>query len=73
MYFIELLVKNFFKKEKSEGYDPLDETDINADESEYCEHVFMPLDSTGENLACTKCGLVVKKSKLKKKNIFKRN
>lgn len=73
MYFIELLVKKFFKKETAESYHLSDKDDINTEENEYCKHVFMPLDSTGENLACTKCGLIMKKKDLKKQNIFKRN
>ena len=36
-----------------------------------CEHVFMPIDSSGETLACINCGLVVQRKDLKKKNIFK--
>lgn len=31
------------------------------DEAYTCEHSFMPIDSTGLVLACTKCGFVVKK------------
>ena len=31
------------------------------DEALTCEHNFMPVDSTGLILACTKCGFVVKK------------
>ena len=31
------------------------------DEANNCEHNFMPVDSTGEVLACTKCGFVIKK------------
>ena len=32
-----------------------------VDEALTCEHNFMPVDSTGLTLACTKCGFVVKK------------
>lgn len=70
MYIFELIVKKFLKKEHSEIYNPLI-TSNSDDEYEYCEHIFMPIDSTGDTLACTKCGLVVDKKKLKKKNIFK--
>ena len=31
------------------------------DEALTCEHNFMPIDSTGLILACTKCGFVVKR------------
>jgi len=67
MYFIELLVKKFLKKEKLQGYNPMLAPE---DEDVACEHIFMPVDSTGEILACTKCGLVVNKKDMKKKNIF---
>ena len=32
-----------------------------------CQHVFVPIDSLKENLACRKCGLMVKKKNLRKK------
>ena len=32
-----------------------------VDDAICCEHHFMPIDSTGLTLACTKCGFVVKK------------
>lgn len=38
-----------------------------TDYEEKCNHVFLPLDSTGETLACTKCGLVVKNDPLRVK------
>lgn len=70
MYLIELIVKNFFKKKKQAAqYDPLEAPD---EETEYigCEHIFMPIDSTGETLACTLCGKLVNKQDLHKENIF---
>ena len=70
MYFIELLVK-YFKKDKVEtildklenerAIDPLDEKFETDDDSERCEHLFLPVDSTGQTFACTKCGLVIDK------------
>lgn len=70
MYFIELLVKKFRKKKlQDEIYDPLQPT---IDEEEKCEHIFMPLDSSGEFLACKNCGLTVKRKDLKDINFFKR-
>ncbi len=70
MYFIELILKKFAKKQDKDDF-------ITANESqnkdyEACEHVFMPIDSTGETLSCLECGLVVKKCEMEKKNIFKR-
>jgi hypothetical protein len=38
---------------------------------EECKHVFMPIDSSGETLACRNCGLLVDKKDLSKYNIFK--
>ena len=69
MYFIELLVKKFLKREKQEGYNPLADTNSDS-EYENCEHIFMPIDSTGEILACTLCGLVVHRKDFKKKTVF---
>ena len=34
--------------------------DLDEDEALTCEHNFMPVDSTGKVLACTKCGFVIK-------------
>lgn len=74
MYFIELLVK-YFKKDKFmeviEEHDrlsslnPLEEIP-EEDNDENCEHIFMPVDSTNEILACSKCGLVVKRKDINK-------
>ena len=71
MYFIELLVKKFCKKQSNdESYNPLgDETE---QDYEKCEHIFMPIDSTGEVLSCRNCGLVVKRDELKDINFFRR-
>lgn len=59
------------KKYKREStFDPFIQDDI--ENSDSCEHVFLPIDSSGDTLACSKCGLVVNKSELKDVNIFKR-
>ena len=42
-------------------------------EEEACEHVFMPIDSTGEVLSCRNCGLVVKRTDLKDINFFRKH
>lgn len=80
MYFIELLVKYFQKDrvenliekfENEKAINPLDETfATDEDESENCEHTFMPIDSTGEIFACSKCGLVINKCEYEKRNFF---
>lgn len=78
MYFIELLVK-YFKKdrfmevlnehEEKNALNPLEEIpEVENDDD--CEHIFMPIDSTGEILACSKCGLVVNRKDLRYKNFF---
>ena len=50
-------------------YIPL-EDDIETQEDLNCEHIFMPIDSTGEILACSKCGELKKRSELKDENFF---
>ncbi len=71
MYFIELLVKKIKRKKQDESfYNPLTEYDS---QKENCEHIFMPIDSTGEILSCRNCGLVVKKSDLKDINFFRKH
>ena len=83
MFFIEALVK-YMKKDKFteilEEHDkqasrnPLEEIPLEDElldiESENCKHLFMPIDSTGEILACSKCGQVIKRSELKPLNFF---
>lgn len=70
MYLIELVVKlfNHKKKEKIINF----ETPPEDTSEELCEHVFLPIDSSGEILACSKCGMIVEKKNLKDINIFKR-
>ncbi len=62
MYIIELIVKKFFSK--NNGF--IKQKTPEELEEERCDHIFMPIDSTGETLACQKCGAVVQKSALKK-------
>ncbi len=71
MYILELLIQAFKGKKRPirKGYNPL-ETDNLLEDSENCEHLFMPLDSSNTYFACKYCGLVVPKEKLKNKNIF---
>lgn len=58
MYFIEKILKLFFKtKTKKVNY--------SSQNIDICEHLFLPIDSTGEYLACTKCGKLIKKDELK--------
>lgn len=62
MYFIEYIVKKFSKKKVEPVYNPTSNEEKNYED---CEHVYMPIDSTGETLSCTKCGTLRKKSDLK--------
>lgn len=70
MYIIEKIIKLYFNlTNKSQKYDaPLYEDNQEVDDFVTCKHNFMPIDSTGTVLACSKCGYVIKKSRLKKKN-----
>ena len=52
MYILEKLIK-FFKTKKIK-------TKYRPSEIETCEHFFLPIDSSGEYLACTKCGKLIK-------------
>lgn len=72
MYIFELIFNTFKKKKQAiSTYNPVDTDGTELEEnSEDCEHLFMPLDSSKEYFACKYCGLVVHKSKLKNKNIF---
>lgn len=73
MYLFELITKYIMgKKYKRESnFDPF--AIDNIENSEECEHVFLPIDSTGKILSCSNCGLVVRREDLKDVNIFKRN
>lgn len=74
MYIIELFIKWLNKNKRGKGANPnnifKEGVIINSegvpmrtevDDAENCEHSFMPVDSTGKVLACTKCGFVIKK------------
>ncbi len=79
MYILELICKIFTKKPKEttpnvefpaqniEGEIPRYNEDYEA-----CEHTFLPIDSSNEVFACTKCGILKKRSELKNKNFFMR-
>ncbi len=72
MYLFELITRYIMGKKykKASSFDPFAQDDI--ENSDNCEHIFLPIDSSGEVLACSKCGLVVNKKDLKDVNIFKR-
>ena len=60
MYILELFVKWLNKRQTKEVI-PQKPNFEEVDEASNCEHKFMPIDSTGLTLACTKCGFVVKR------------
>lgn len=72
MYIFELIAQVFKKKNYNKTtYDPLDIVSGKPeDDSQDCEHLFLPLDSTNTMFACKYCGLIVPREKLKNKNIF---
>lgn len=70
MFIIEYIIKKLTKKKAQPEYNP---TATEQQDYEGCEHVYMPIDSAGETLSCTKCGTLCMKSELKdemKKNNF---
>jgi len=68
MFIVEFIMKKFAQLREKPVYDPMEMSE--EQDYEKCEHSFMPVDSTGETLSCTKCGLLVKRSELKNKNFF---
>lgn len=62
MYIFELISNLFKRNEKESLYDPLNEPKM--EDYECCEHTFMPIDSSGEILSCTKCGTLIKRWEL---------
>lgn len=74
MYIVEKIVKLYFKYLKKERTLP-DYSSIQKEELEdvvSCKHNFMPIDSTGNILACSKCGYVVTHKRLNRnRNFFK--
>ncbi len=76
MYLFELITKYIKGKKykKDLDFNPFAFDEENSEfNSDDCEHIFLPIDSSGEVLACSKCGLVVKREELKDVNIFKRS
>ena len=58
MYIFEIFIKWLNKRQTKEiKYEKPSFEEV--DEALTCEHNFMPVDSTGLTLACTKCGFVV--------------
>ena len=77
MYIIELFIKlkNDIKQGKFKKFSFKKDKNLKAKEEENkeeekCDHLFVPIDSTGRVLACSKCGMIYKR-KIKKTNPFK--
>lgn len=68
MYFIEFIIKKIKKYREKPEWNPLQKE--KSPDFEACEHIFMPVDSTGEILSCTSCGLLIKRNELKTNNFF---
>ena len=63
MYFLELLIKKIKKvKEKPQKIEINLNDDIMQQPEEPCNHMFMPIDNTGEILACKNCGMIINKN-----------
>ncbi len=64
MYIIELFfkLKNDIKRGKYKSFFNKDKSQKN-DENEKCDHFFVPIDSTGKILACSRCGMIYKLKK----------
>ncbi len=73
MYIFELISK-LLKNKKNEITpivpDFLASQETDSDDSENCQHIFIPIDSTKQTLACSKCGFVMKTKDFKNKNFF---
>lgn len=63
MYIFELILRYIQgKKHKAHLHTPQPQNDEVTTQIEDCEHFFMPVDSTGEILACKYCGLIINKN-----------
>ena len=72
MYFIEILSK-IFCKDNLRKLKFKNNMDLQSDEeTEKCEHMFVPIDSTGKVFSCINCGLTINK-KPKNLNFFERD
>ncbi len=69
MYIIEKLIKLYLKASHKEQKIIAPEFKDNSELEDVltCKHNFMPIDSTGKILACSKCGYLVTKKRAVKK------
>ena len=68
MYIIEKIIKLYLKYKKADKDITLQNNEDNLELEDVitCKHNFMPIDSTGQILACSKCGYVVSKKRASK-------
>lgn len=68
MYIIEKIVKLYLKYRKKETKKIASNFDDNyvLEDVVTCKHQFLPIDSTGKILACSKCGFVINKERINK-------
>ena len=72
MYIIELFNKlRNLKKEKEPEFEEYINLQDELEDVLTCKHNFMPIDSTKTILSCTKCGYVIKNTKMKFNSIDK--
>jgi hypothetical protein len=69
MYIFELIARAFSKSKSPQPQIQFEEETI--EDTEECEHLFMPVDSTNTVFACKYCGFIVSKEQLEAKNFFK--
>ena len=69
MYFIEKIIRfclNFNSKNQTVITNDY-EDNYELEDVLTCKHNFMPIDSTGNVLACSKCGYLITKKRVEKK------
>ena len=62
MYIVELFLKLIKDFKSKKGWFKKEQPKM-IEQAEKCDHVFIPIDSTGRVLACTKCGEIYKLKK----------
>jgi len=64
MYLIELILKKWIKKKKEKTPVIFDSQEQDENLSQNCEkHIYMPIDSSCDYLACKNCGHIIKNYK----------
>ena len=68
MYIIEKIIKTYEKliNMKKAINIPSDIDNYELEDVLTCEHIFMPIDSTGNMLACSKCGYLITRERYEK-------